>query len=248
MTDDLVTTYRYDQRGCGRSTGDGPHTLARNVADLEGLRERWGLERFIVAGHSWGADLALHYALTYPHRARSLIYLSGCGIDPVFREQYRAERARRYGPEGVRARKELEARWLAEGTLEAERRYCEVQWSTDYADPATARERARHMFVEDLRVNRAVNAELAADARNEMFHASMPARLRSMQAPSIVIHGSADPRPALAAEQVAELLPHAEFKVVEGAGHCPWVEEPTIFQNVLRQYILRLTTCSTQAS
>lgn len=37
------------------------------LADLEAIREDYGIERWIVAGHSSGADLALAYALHYPN-------------------------------------------------------------------------------------------------------------------------------------------------------------------------------------
>jgi proline iminopeptidase len=237
MTDDLVTSYRYDQRGCGRSSGAGPHTLARNVFDLETLRRLWGLDRFVVAGHSWGAELALHYALEYPQHVAGLVYLSGAGIDPIFRAEYRVERARRLGPDGERERKALEATWLSQGTLEAERRYYEIQWSTDFADAATARERARSLFVADLRVNRRINAELSADAGRVTLHTSMPMKLRSLRTPALVVHGSEDPRPAAAAAHVADLLPQAQLSLIPGAGHCLWIEAPALLRKTLREYL-----------
>jgi proline iminopeptidase len=237
MTDDLVTSYRYDQRGCGRSTGAGPHTVERSVQDLEALRLHWGLEHFFVAGHSWGAQLALHYALAYPQQVAGLVYVSGTGIDGSWREEYRAERVRRLGVNGERERRALEAKLLAEGTLEAEHRFCEIQWSTDFADAATGRERARKLLVPGLRVNRHVNAELGADAARAALDPSLPQRLRSLAVPALVIHGSADPRPSRAAVRVTEILPHAEMTLLDGAAHYPWVEAPAQFERVLRAYL-----------
>jgi proline iminopeptidase len=237
MTDELVTSYRYDQRGCGRSTGTGPHEVTRSVQDLEALRMRWGLDRFIVAGHSWGAQLALHYALAYPERVTGLIYVSGTGIDTSWRDEFRAERARRLGPEGERERKELEARLRSEGTIEVEHLFCEVQWSTDFADPATARENARRLLVPGLRVSRQINAELGADAVRETLDPSFGDRVRSVNVPALVIHGSADPRPYRVAVRVAELLPNGRFVLIEGAGHYPWIEATGTFQRALRSYL-----------
>ena len=239
MTDDLVTSYRYDQRGCGRSSGAGPHTLARNVFDLETLRRHWRLDRFILAGHSWGAELALHYALEYPQHVAGLIYISGGGIDPIFRAEYRAERARRLGREGERERKALETAWLSEGTIEAEQRFYAIQWSTDFADAATARERARSLIVAGLRANRRINTELSADAGRVTLHTSMPMKLRSLGVPALVIHGSADPRPSKAAAQVADLLPQAQLALIPDAGHYLWIEAPALLRKTLREYIIR---------
>jgi proline iminopeptidase len=237
MTDDLVTSHRYDQRGCGRSSGAGPHTLARNVFDLETLRRHWGLDRFILAGHSWGAELALHYALEYPEHTAGLVYLSGGGIDPICRAEYRVERARRLGPDGEHERKALEAAWLSQRTIEAERRYYEIQWSTDFADAATARERARNLIVAGLHANRQINAELSADAARVTLHTSMPMKLRSLKVPALVIHGSGDPRPAGAAAQVADLLPQGQLALIPDAGHFLWIEAPALLRKNLREFV-----------
>ncbi|MFJ6567177.1 prolyl aminopeptidase [Streptomyces sp. NPDC091292] len=70
-----------DQRGCGRST---PHasvygtdmsvnTTAHLIADLELLRERLGIERWLVWGGSWGAVLGLRYAQTVPGVVSELV-------------------------------------------------------------------------------------------------------------------------------------------------------------------------------
>ncbi len=75
MVSDLVTVHRWDQRGCGRSTGSGPYTVQRFVADLEDIREHFGHARWIVGGHSWGATLALRYAFAMKTRWRAAVLL-----------------------------------------------------------------------------------------------------------------------------------------------------------------------------
>ncbi len=96
MIDDLVTVYRYDQRACGRSTGEPPYTVAKAIADLEALRIHWKIPQWIVAGHSWGAELARAYSLAYPERAKALIYMAAAGVittDPsAWQVEYQANR------------------------------------------------------------------------------------------------------------------------------------------------------------
>ncbi len=66
----------FDQRGAGRSR---PHAeLTHNttwhlVADLELIRQRLGIERWLVFGGSWGSTLALAYAQTHPERVMALV-------------------------------------------------------------------------------------------------------------------------------------------------------------------------------
>src|SRR5436190_1603389 len=86
---------RWEQRGCGRSDRVGPYTMARFVADLDCVRSQLGLETWIVGGHSWGAALALHYALAHPTRVDALLYVSGVGIGRAWNAAYHAEADRR---------------------------------------------------------------------------------------------------------------------------------------------------------
>ena len=72
--------FRFEQRGCGRSDRTGRYDVGQCVADVEALRAYFGVERWIVGGHSWGANLALAYALGHPKRARALLYLCGNGV------------------------------------------------------------------------------------------------------------------------------------------------------------------------
>ncbi|MBL8150933.1 MAG: prolyl aminopeptidase [Blastocatellia bacterium] len=66
----------FDQRGSGNST---PHAcLEENttwhlVEDIERLREKIGIDRWVVFGGSWGSTLSLAYAETYPDKVRGLI-------------------------------------------------------------------------------------------------------------------------------------------------------------------------------
>ena len=66
----------YDQRGAGRSRPLGElrdNTTPHLVADLEGLREHLGIERWLVFGGSWGSTLALAYAEAHPSRVLGLV-------------------------------------------------------------------------------------------------------------------------------------------------------------------------------
>src|ERR1051325_2997142 len=59
----------FDQRGSGKSLPFAElkeNTTWDLVGDIEKLRERLGIERWVVFGGSWGSTLSLAYAETYP--------------------------------------------------------------------------------------------------------------------------------------------------------------------------------------
>lgn len=66
----------FDQRGSGRSTPLGElreNTTWDLVADAERIRERLGIEKWLVFGGSWGSTLGLAYAESHPERCTGLI-------------------------------------------------------------------------------------------------------------------------------------------------------------------------------
>ncbi|MAC37929.1 MAG: prolyl aminopeptidase [Oceanicaulis sp.] len=66
----------FDQRGCGRSTPHGGlenNTTADLIDDIERIRERMGVDKWLVFGGSWGATLAIAYARQHPDRCLGLI-------------------------------------------------------------------------------------------------------------------------------------------------------------------------------
>ncbi|WP_428422947.1 alpha/beta fold hydrolase [Methylibium sp.] len=68
-----------DQRGCGRSLplGETAHNdLGTLLDDMERLRAGLGLPCWALAGGSWGARVALTYALRQPQRVRGLLLRS----------------------------------------------------------------------------------------------------------------------------------------------------------------------------
>src|SRR5438105_3489712 len=82
-----------------RGSGDQPLTVATHVADLHDLVSTACTTPPGIAGHSWGAMLALAYSAAHPNSAASLV-LIGCGtFDPVAREQMRSIMNQRMTPE-----------------------------------------------------------------------------------------------------------------------------------------------------
>jgi proline iminopeptidase len=66
----------FDQRGAGRSRPKGrreDNSLPQLIADMETIRERFGFERWMIVGGSWGATLALAYAQAHPHRVSGIV-------------------------------------------------------------------------------------------------------------------------------------------------------------------------------
>lgn len=69
----------FDQRGCGKSTPAGEithNTLQDLINDIERLRIKLKIEKWFVAGGSWGSTLALAYTQAHPENVKGLLLSS----------------------------------------------------------------------------------------------------------------------------------------------------------------------------
>ena len=71
-----------DQRGHGDSgKPDEGYDFASVGGDVAALLEGRGIERPVVVGHSWGADVALELAVARPELLRGIVFVDGGTID-----------------------------------------------------------------------------------------------------------------------------------------------------------------------
>jgi proline iminopeptidase len=240
MVDDLCRVVRYDQRGSGRSQAAGPYDVATFVQDLEGLRVQFGFEQWIVGGHSWGAGLALAYAVQYPHRTTAVVYISGTGVDPRWRGEYRKSRLAALGDAEREEFQRLRAQRVhafGEEREDLQRRLRVLSRRTDVFDVRR---------VEDLPsfqehpTSELVNQQVGSDWEGRIRRPEFRRAVRSLSMPALVLHGVADPRQARFVEALAARLAGGSFHSILQAGHFPWIEQPDRVKALLRAFIAGL--------
>jgi pimeloyl-ACP methyl ester carboxylesterase len=90
MVPELQREYRvttYDLRGHGRSDAPARGYTTRDMAgDLAGMLDALNIPQASIVGHSWGADIALHFALAYPRRVSDLVLIEAALLAPLSHE------------------------------------------------------------------------------------------------------------------------------------------------------------------
>jgi proline iminopeptidase len=225
-----------DQRGCGKSRPFA--SLEKNttwdlVKDIERLREKLGVEKWVVFGGSWGSTLSLIYAISHPERVKALVvrgiflarkeevsWFYGGGAGNLFPEEW--ERFRDFIPKDERNdllhayhkrlmsndRKDAAYAWSRwEGMtvrLETDPEFLNYFTEANHAD-AVARIEA-HYFVN--------GAFLPLD--NWILENAY--KLKNI--PTTIIHGRYDVIcPAKSAWDLFKVMPHAKLIMVPAAGH-----------------------------
>ena len=221
----------YDQRGTGRSTlvSDSSGLDGQRFAeDLEAVRRHFSLERVTMLGHSWGAGIVALYAARYPERVGRVLIVGGI---PLTMKGLTETFAGIYGGLDSVSRHRMQELTVARQANPEDpvlcRQYYAIWFHPFFVDP-TARKRlevcsgsaeARRNKIEN--VDKYVIASLGDyDWRPAM---------RSVTAPTLVIHGAKEVIPVAAAREWVATLPDSRLLLMPGVGHFLYMEAPEPF-------------------
>jgi pimeloyl-ACP methyl ester carboxylesterase len=204
---------RYDHRDTGRSVvyepGRPGYTAADLVADAAGVLDAYGLPAAHVVGVSMGGALAQLLALDFADRILSLTLISTSRALPGERRlPPPTEDFQRFAATAT-------VDWSdAESVIEYLVGYSRVLAGPARFDEAALRELARRDVERARNFPAAQNHDLLPD------DGRTGGQLSSIAAPTLVIHGTADPMfPLPHGEALAEDIPGATLLMLEGAGH-----------------------------
>ena len=232
----------FDQRNCGRST---PHASQPNIDlstnttrhlldDIERLRTHLGVERWLVAGGSWGSLLALAYAERHPARVSELIvwgvatgtrseddWLFRGGLAAFFPEQW--ERLVRGVPENNVDVVASYARLLFDADPEVRRRaafeWCLWESATPAWPPSTGLNERFRNDAFALAFARIVTHYVCNDSWIEDGELLQNAGVLA-SVPGVIVNGRFDfQSPIGSAWALHRAWPRADFVVVDEAGH-----------------------------
>ncbi|MEU1686596.1 prolyl aminopeptidase [Micromonospora sp. NPDC005707] len=241
----------FDQRGAGRSTPFGElrgNTTWHLVADLETIRERLGIDSWLVFGGSWGVTLGLAYAQTHPERVtglvlRGVLLLRRSERDWFYQGGLRHlqpdEWERFVAPIPAAERDDVLAAYhrRLHGPDEARARACAVAWgrweavnSSLRPDPGvlahfTAEEQA--LPIARILSHYAVHGGFLTETQ------LLDGVDRIRHLPAVIINGRYDLCcPPVSAYDLARRWPEADLRIVPDAGHS--AAEPGIARELLR--------------
>jgi proline iminopeptidase len=224
---DVRTVWRWDQRGGGRSGGPGPYTVDRFVADLDAVVTAAGAPVDLL-GHSWGAQLALAYALGHSDRVSRLVYVSGVGLSlDSWRAEFHLRSADRVDPDRIRS---LEA-------AGRDRDAAVLQWTADVHDRTRAAAVADAMATPWFPIGRDAHAGIQGDLEAHWDESAVAAACRSLAVPTLILEGAEDPRPRWAVDPLAAALPDVVRVVLSDVGHIPRLEAPEPSYAALREFL-----------
>ncbi len=218
----------YDLRGHGYSdvTPTG-YTTGHLAEDLLGLLDRLGLERPALVGHSFGADVCLHFALQHPERVSKVMAMEAGLAALVHQRKDRAWAGWDYWVSKleevgltVPPDKRHDLDYLLNVSLETPKFY----------GPARGLPRRREPLINLIR-----NTTLLADY--EVPGTLTLDAVRRIHTPTILVYG--DQSHFLGSyEFLREALPNCEAVLLPGGEHFGPLEQPARLVELMREFLL----------
>jgi pimeloyl-ACP methyl ester carboxylesterase len=207
---------------------DIPYFLDDMAADAAALLDVLGIEKAHIAGASMGGMIAQLVALDHPRKSRSLISIFSTtgdrSLPPSAPEAQAALVTRPASPD---------RETVVAHSVNGRRTYASTRWPFDEArlSRLVGANYDRCYYPEGT--SRQWAAILAAQPRTE--------RLKSLQLPALVLHGTADTliRPE-AGRHTAQCIPGAEYHEIEGWGHDVPLPAIPMIADLIVQFVKRV--------
>lgn len=253
LTQEGFELYFYDQLGSGQSNrlaDVSGYTVQRHVADLHAIILQLQAEKVILIGQSWGAILAAAFVAQHPERVHQIVFTSPGPIYPLNPAAINAP-----APDSLQLRPPLYTNRQANADM-SNRRMQLVSWLARRLGIKLAADREVDAFADalDAKSYKSALCDTSIQLPNSIgsgFYAGimtyhslqqMPdfrAKLQGLNMPVLVMKGSCDNQPWGATAEYLQLFLNHQFVWVPNAGHFIGVEQPEMYVEAIRRFLLR---------
>jgi pimeloyl-ACP methyl ester carboxylesterase len=223
---DRYRTIVLDLRSHGRSphVHEG-HTVAQYARDLDAVIGELGLTGAVVVGWSMGALVIWDYVRQFGSGS-----LGGVVVVDQSPSDYR-------WPDWPHGFLDFEGLCHVMSAVQTDREALVRDFlPLMFKEPPTEHDKA-WMVEEILRLPASVASAIIFDQTVQDYRSVLP----SVTVPALVVTGADEKLvPVAAEEEVASQLPDARLVVFEESGHCPFLEEPDRFNQVVDEFVAQL--------
>lgn len=249
--DRLADAFRlvyYDQRGRGNSADQvQPEdvTLESDVQDIDRVRQHFRLDSAALLGHSWGAVLALEYALRHPQRVSHLILMNPAPASASDLALFRRSYAQQLGEDMNRQKEIAGTDAYKRGDPNAVTARYRLHFKHALKRPEHYEQLMRGMQArftsqgrEGIIKARAVEDRLMRDTWQTDGYDLLP-KVRHVKVPTLVISGDHDFIPGEVALHIARAIPDARLITLKDCGHFAYLECAGEVRHALGEFFQR---------
>jgi proline iminopeptidase len=224
----------YDQRASGKSAIPSPDSITIKFLadDLEALRKQFKIRKMNVLAHSWGALLAVHYAVLYPGKINKMILSNPSMLSREYDKEVSLISKERSTPEDSVRRAEL----MRSGPMDIKKYedFFLLSFKVSTYDPKNLLKLKLSLPENFAQANKALFTGLMKDPAQQ---ANLYDELPRLKFPVLIIHGQADIIPMASIDRLQKNLKKSRLITFEKSGHFPFIEESEKFSATVTGFL-----------
>lgn len=229
----------YDQRGCGKTAFPSDTTsitIENYVSDLEAIRVHLKIEKINLAGHSWGAILAINYAKQFPNNLKKLILIAPAPSNTEYFDQmFRNMQNKRKDEDIKEMVKIMSSKDFDDRNPDAILKAIKIGDKVNLADQSKIDE----LYADMTFTKEAANNMLLVNSIMEknFFNYNITKNMNVITCPTLIVLGDLDNVPFASAQLIQDSVQHARLEVLKAAGHYPFFEAQKDFNFAIENFL-----------
>ena len=230
----------YDRRGVGKSS-DTPYTpeflnIPQFIDDIEKIYTYFNYEKITILGHSWGAFLAMEYAIAHPEKVSSLILISPCPATYEGQQKYTTLNNQR--SDSVKDIMKPLASFEEFSQLRAHdiNTMYRVLFANECYNPNDVNKLTLQF---DQKSGQNGYKSMMILAQNSWLQKEtnlLPA-LKNLSISTLIIHGDHDTIPVECSQEIHQALSPSQLVIIPECGHYPFAEQPLLCFGAIHNFL-----------
>lgn len=229
----------YDQRGCGKT--DFPKdttsiTIQNFVDDLEAIRVHLKIEKMNLAGHSWGAILAINYAKQFNNNLNKLILISPAPANTEYFDQMFKNMQNKRKDEDIKEMvKIMSSKEFDDRNPEAVLSAIKIGDKVNLADQTKIDALYSSMTFTAASANNMLLVNSIME--KNFFDYNITKDMNLITCPTLIILGDLDNVPFASAQLLQDNIKDARLEVLQHAAHYPFFEAQKEFTTAIKNFL-----------
>ncbi|GGI62453.1 proline iminopeptidase-family hydrolase [Limosilactobacillus caviae] len=237
-----ITVHTYDQLGSWYS--DTPNwsdpqirkqylDMEYYISEVEEVRQKLGLEKFYLAGHSWGGLLSMEYALRYPEHLKGLIIISMIDNIADYVTHLKEILNDEFASYQVEYMSDTELR--GEYQDSAYRKYIDHMYK-EYVNRKQPSKMSHQIDIQSKPVYNTFQGDNEFIINGDLDGWDRSNDIHNIKVPTLLTFGAHETMPLATAQRMQKSIPNSRLVITPNGGHNHMVDNPEVFFTNLRRY------------
>ena len=206
------------------------------IANIEAVRKKLSIKKWVMLGHSYGTHFGLYYAVKYPQYVSKLILVATCGTNYDFQKYFGYNNVSRLSDEDT-----ILMNKISDDTLLSQERKStmldSIYLKAYFYDRSKVGFYLATIPAEYLPTYFNPQFFRAYRYGSQFWKFNIDEQVKSLDIPVLLLEGRQDPIGEAVPILLKQKLKYCQLEFLNKCGHFVWIEQPTEFYQLARAFL-----------